>query len=122
MMLSTLQVILLGGFRLTYGEKPLTDVSAERSQSLLAYLVLHSGTPQPRQRLASLFWADSTDEQARTNLRRELHHLRRVLPDADRFIEVDPKTLQWRSDAPFTLDVAQFERVVARFGGGRTSG
>ncbi|MEP0752771.1 AAA family ATPase [Trichocoleus sp. Lan] len=114
MMLPTLEIVLLGGFRLTYDEKPVTDVSGERSQSLLAYLVLHRGTPQPRQRLASLFWADSTDEQARTNLRRELHHLRRVLPDADRFIEVDTKTLQWRSDAPFTLDVAEFERTVAQ--------
>lgn len=35
-----------------------------------------------------------------------LHLLRRSLPDADRFIEVRPRTLRW-------LDVAVFERAVA---------
>ncbi len=113
-MLATLQIKLLGDFRLIYGEKPLTEVNAERSQSLLAYLVLHRSAPQPRQRIAFLFWPDSTDAQARTNLRRELHHLRHVLPDADQFIDVDTKTLQWRADAPFTLDVAEFEQAVAQ--------
>ena len=38
-------------------------------------------SPQTRQRIAGLFWPDSTDAQALTNLRRELHHLRRTLGD-----------------------------------------
>ena len=58
--------------------------------SLLGYLLVHRGVPQPRQRLAFLLWPDSTEAQARTNLRKVLHTLRRALPDADRFIEVTP--------------------------------
>lgn len=110
--MQSLHITLLGDFRLTYGNELLTDVYAERLQALFAYLVLHRATPQPRQRLAYLFWSESNDTQARTNLRRELHHLRHLLPDADRFIKVDTKTLQWQSDAPFTLDVAEFEQAV----------
>ena len=40
--------------------------------------------------------ADSSEAQARTNLRRELHHLRQVLAGADRFLQTDAKTRQWR--------------------------
>ncbi len=96
------------------GDTPVTNVNTARLQSLLAYLVLHRDAPQSRQHLAFLFWPDSTEAQARTNLRNQLYHLRRALPDADRFLHVDVKTLQWRPEAAFTLDVAEFERAVAQ--------
>lgn len=113
-MLPTLHIQLLGDFCLTYGNEPVTRVNTERLQSLLAYLVLHRNVPQPRQRIAFCFWPDSAEAQARTNLRRELHHLRQALPDADCFIQSDTKTLQWRPDAPFILDVAQFEELITQ--------
>lgn len=77
-----LQVELLGRLRLTFNSRPLSELCGKRAELLLAYLVLNRDTPQPRQRLADLFWPDSKDAQARTNLRRELHTLRRLLPDA----------------------------------------
>ena len=52
---------------------------SSRTLALIAFLVLHAGAPQPRQRIAGLFWPDSADAQALTNLRRELHHLRHAL-------------------------------------------
>lgn len=106
-----LNVRLLGGFLLSEGDRPISLTSG-RSQLLLAYLVLYSHTPQSRQRLAFLLWPDSTDSQARTNLRKELSGLRRVLPNADDCLSVDSKTLQWRANAPVTLDVAEFESAV----------
>jgi DNA-binding SARP family transcriptional activator len=112
-MLSTLDIKLLGGFCLSCADKPVVGVTAERPQALLAYLVLHRDIPQTRQRLAFQFWADSTEAQARTNLRRELHHLRQGLPDADRYLLTDAKTLQWNPHAPFVLDVAEFEQALA---------
>ena len=39
------------------------------------------------------------------DLRHLLHVLRRALPDADRFLEVTPRTLGWRDDAPSWVDV-----------------
>jgi len=112
-MLSTLDIKLLGGFCLSCADKPVVGVTTERPQALLAYLVLHRDIPQTHQRLAFQFWADSTEAQARTNLRRELHHLRQGLPDAHRYVLADAKTLQWNPHAPFVLDVAEFERAFA---------
>jgi DNA-binding SARP family transcriptional activator len=107
-----LYIHLLGDFRLTHDDRPLTSVDTPRLQSLLAYLVLHREAPQSRQHLAFLLWPDSTERQARTNLRKQVHFLRRALPQPDRFFHADAKTLHWLPDAPFTLDVADFERAL----------
>ena len=56
-----LYIHVLGGFRLLLDDKPLTAVDTPRQQALLAYLLLHRATPQPRQRLAFLFWPESTE-------------------------------------------------------------
>jgi len=108
----TLHVQLLGDFRLVYGDEAVTDVNTPRLQSLLAYLLMHREAPQLRYHIAFQFWPDSTEAQALTNLRNLLYHLRNALPDADRFLEVDTQTVQWRSDIPFTLDVSRFERAL----------
>ena len=36
-----------------------------------------------------------------------------LLPDADRLLDIGPRTLQWRADAPLWLDVEQFVRAPA---------
>ena len=108
-----LRARLLGPMDLKFGERQLPPLDSARAESLLAYLLLHRDVPQPRQRLAFLLWPDSAEGQAHTNLRKVLHNLRRALPDADRLIEIGPRTLRWRPDAPLWLDVEQFERAVA---------
>src|SRR5262249_15850623 len=67
-----------------------------------------------RAQLAFHLSPDTTESQAHANLRTLLHRLRQALPDADRFLHVDAQAVQWRSDAPTTLDVADFERALAR--------
>jgi DNA-binding SARP family transcriptional activator len=109
-----LTIKLLGGFSLAYGEQPVGGINTPRSQALLSYLVLHHHTPQSRQQLAFHLWPDSTDMQARTNLRKELYNLRQNLPNADRFLRAEPKTLQWLPTFPFTLDVWEFETAVKK--------
>jgi DNA-binding SARP family transcriptional activator len=42
-----------------------------------------------------------------------LHHLRRALPNSDSFLDTTVQTIQWRYDAPFSLDVADFEDSLA---------
>jgi DNA-binding SARP family transcriptional activator len=118
------RIHLLGPLHLRYGDTPLPPLESARAESLLAFLLLHREAPQPRQRLAFLLWPDSTEAQARTNLRHLLHTLRRALPDLDRFLEVTPRTLGWRTDAPYWLDVAAFTDALARAGadeGGRAA-
>lgn len=109
----TLQIRLFGDFQLLYDGNLIPNLHQARLQSLLAYLVLHRDAPQARQRLAFLFWPDSSEAQAHANLRQLLHRLQRVLPAAHDFLRLDTKTVQWRADAAFTLDVAEFECHLA---------
>jgi DNA-binding SARP family transcriptional activator/tetratricopeptide (TPR) repeat protein len=105
------RIQLLGGFSFTRDDSVVEGLNAARLQSLIAYLVLHRGTPQLRQHLAFVLWPDSSEAQARNNLRQLLHTLRRALPGAGAFLAMDTRTLQWRRDVPLWLDVAEFEQA-----------
>lgn len=108
----TLHIRLLGEFSLIYADRQVTSLNAPRLQSLLAYLVLHRNIPQQRQHLAFLFWPDTTETQARNNLRQLLHQLRQVFPPVEQFLSADTHTLHWHALAPCHLDVAEFEQAL----------
>lgn len=116
-----LRIRLLGGLHLSVEDQLVTTVDAPRLQSLLAYLLVHRDRPQSRERLASVFWPDSEESQARVNLRQALHLLRRALPDADRFLDSEGRSVVWRPDAPCWIDVVEFEQLVARAAAARAS-
>jgi DNA-binding SARP family transcriptional activator/tetratricopeptide (TPR) repeat protein len=88
---------------------------SSRSVALVGYLALHGGAPQSRQRLAGLFWPESGDAQALTNLRRELHLLRRVLAGAASLV-VTASDLCWRDTDACQVDlrVVRSRRTQAR--------
>lgn len=111
---STLDILLFGEFCLAYDSQPIARISGERLQSLLAYLVLHRHFPQSRQKLAVQLWMDVAEPQARANLRRRLHNLRRLLPNAEQFLLINPTTIQWNPQSPFTSDVTAFEEAIAQ--------
>jgi DNA-binding SARP family transcriptional activator/tetratricopeptide (TPR) repeat protein len=97
------------------GEQAIVDdrsgqvlTSSSRAVALLAFLACHAGSPQSRQRIAGLFWPDSSDAQALTNLRRELHYLRRVLGD-DASLLVMPRDLCWRDARTCRVDLRVFD-------------
>ena len=102
-----LQVTLLGEQAIT-DDRAGVRAHSSRAVALVAFLVAHAGVPQPRQRIAGMFWPDSTDAQALTNLRRELHHLRQVLGD-DRSLVVTPRDLCWRDCGTCCVDLGIFE-------------
>src|SRR6185295_4526972 len=93
-----LQAQLLGGFSLIYNNTAVTGVNSARLQSLLAFLILHANSPQARQQIAFRFWPDSSEAQARNNLRQFLFQLRQILPDSDRFLQIDTNTIFWKID------------------------
>jgi DNA-binding SARP family transcriptional activator len=103
-----LDVVLFGDFRVSSEGSLLAGLRSPRTQALLGYLALHPGTPQARQQVANLFWPDSTEAQARTNLRRELHTLRAGLPDPDAVLAVDQAGVWWRDDGASHVDVTTF--------------
>lgn len=107
-----LAITLLGDFSIRIDHAPVTEVSTSRLQSLLAYLLLHKDAPQSRAHLAFLFWPDTSEAQARTNLRNLLHHLRQALPNAGAYIDAGGLSLRWRTGLPLTLDVDAFQSAL----------
>ena len=106
------RVSLLGEQAITGGAG--TRARSSRAVALVAFLAAHAGSPQPRQRIAGLFWPDSTDAQALTNLRRELHQLRQILADEASLV-VTPADLCWRDSPTCRVDLRVFatERTAA---------
>src|SRR3989440_8576777 len=101
-----LHLRLLGDFSLLYNDQQVTSLNTTRLRSLLTYLVLHRDVPQQRQHLAFLFWPDTTEAQARNNLRQLLHQLRQALPSVEQFLSTDAHVVHWHPVTPYRLDVA----------------
>ena len=98
----------------------MTAVNTNRLQSLIAYLILHGDTPQPRERLAFVLWPASSESQARTNLRQLLHHLKRALPTKCNLLVTDHFSVRWRREGSCTIDVADFQAAITEAGSART--
>jgi predicted ATPase/DNA-binding SARP family transcriptional activator len=108
-----MRISLFGNLRISFAGRPLTTVNTNRLQSLIAYLILHSDVPQPRERLAFILWPASSESQARTNLRQLLHHLKRALPSECTLLMTDHFAVQWRQDASCTVDAVNFQAAIA---------
>jgi DNA-binding SARP family transcriptional activator len=98
-----LQLLGLGSVRLDGRE---LKFATRKLLALVTYLVLEGETP--RSKLADLFWSDNFDDDARRNLRRELHRLRE-LGLRDRLLTTDTTVCLLE---PFWLDVHDFEMLV----------
>jgi DNA-binding SARP family transcriptional activator/tetratricopeptide (TPR) repeat protein len=103
-----LRVSLLGEQSIADDRTGSVRVRSSRALVLVAFLAVHAGSPQARQRIAGLFWPESTDAQALTNLRRELHHLRQIVGD-DPSLAVTSRELCWRDTKTCQVDVRVFD-------------
>ncbi len=110
----SLQIHLLGSFQLLFDGNPVKGLDSPRLQSFLSYLVINRDSPQSRQQLAFLFWPDSNESQARTNLRNMLFKLREAFPEVDDFLEINQQTLWWKPDSPFELDLIEFKNALSQ--------
>jgi DNA-binding SARP family transcriptional activator len=113
--MSNLVAQLLGGSRIIVNGQEIKALQAERLILFLSYLFLNAEAPVSRRQLAFLFWSDSSEEQARTNLRNLLHLLRRAFPEIDSFLEIDSQYVHWKKDADIQLEVenAKLKRLLA---------
>lgn len=108
-----MQVSLLGERTVTDDATGEVRSRSSRTLALIAYLASHAGTPQPRGRIAATFWPSSPEQQALTNLRRELHQLRRTLGE-DESLLVTGTDLTWRDRDTCRVDLRVFHRERGR--------
>ncbi|TAH49077.1 MAG: hypothetical protein EYC68_18255 [Chloroflexota bacterium] len=115
-----LHIRLLGQFDVRANGQRIV-IPTRASQSLLAYLVLNAGAAQRREKLAGLFWGETSDELARRYLRNELWRIRKAIqrpPPAlrdeksptDEFLISDEITITFDANAAYWLDVNALEK------------
>lgn len=111
-----LSIHLLGIPQLFEDDRALPLPSPPKALLLLAYLLVERRHAVPRETLAFRLWPDEREEEARANLRRHIHLLKRQLPptDADRPWIVATRTMvQWNPHAACWLDVALLDEFDA---------
>jgi DNA-binding SARP family transcriptional activator len=110
-----LNLELLGDFRMRSDSGALINISAKKSQAMLAYLGIKPAQLVSRDKMAALLWSSTATEQARQSLRQTLSSLRKelsqispdkkILVEEGDFLSLDPSLVN--------VDVAEFEKQVA---------
>lgn len=82
--------------------------------ALLAYLILEEGGRHSREKLATLFWGESPDVQARASLRQGLYSLRQTLGNlADVCLVQEEGAVGFRPHRDFWVDALEFQTLMA---------
>ena len=116
--MAVLQLELLGDFRMRSDAGTLINISAKKSQAMLAYLGVKPAQLVSRDKMAALLWSSTATEQARQSLRQTLSSLRKelaqispgrkILVEEGDFLSLDPELVQ--------IDVAEFEKQLGTGG------
>ncbi len=101
-----LDIRLLGKFEIRLDDQPV-EISSRPARLLLAYLVLTRGVQHPREKLAGVLWPDSSEANARKNLRQALWHLRKAIGDAH--LLADASSLAFDNESDHWLDIIHLE-------------
>jgi DNA-binding SARP family transcriptional activator/predicted ATPase len=114
--MTCLSVRLLGTLQVTLDGTPLTGFESDKERVLLAYLVEESQQPHRREKLAGLLWPERTEAAARSNLRRVLSNLRRLLgdrtPSGLPFLLVTQQTVRFNPACDAWVDSLTFARLL----------
>src|SRR5215216_4246823 len=105
-----LEVRLIGKFEIKCDGKPVI-IASRLAQSLFAYLIINAGTSYRREKLAGMFWPDTTEEKSRAYLRHELWTIRKVLP-SNQFLLSDDFSVAFDSSADYWLDRDALEKLA----------
>ena len=104
---------LFGGFEVQADSGRLLAVPTRKAQALLAYLALTPGQAHPRDKLATLLWADASPAAARNALRQTLFVLRKALGSAKGALLIGTGDALTLPAAAVWTDVTAFVQAVA---------
>ena len=116
---STLQVRMLGSFSIRKGDREIND-NDNRSRKiwlLLAYMIYRRNHSIPQEELVNLLWSDDEGSSNPLNaLKTMFHRVRASLNQLDddsghNLIIRRNGSYAWNTDAPFFLDVDEFEQL-----------
>lgn len=108
-----LEVSLLGRFDVRKNGVSIL-IPSRPAQSLLAYLILTTGIAHRREKLAGLLWPDSSEDNARSNLRQALWRVRKSLSDDSSpeltYLISDQISVEFNPKSNYWLDVSVLEK------------
>lgn len=107
---SPLAVRLLGRFRVEWQGQPFTGFKSRKAEALFAYLLCQA-RPQTRETLATMFWGESSQEQALANLRKLLTELPPVLAD---YLLITRQTVAFDPERTCWLDAAALHHWLSQ--------
>src|SRR5215212_6400825 len=105
-----LSLSFLGPPQLCLNHQPVT-ADRRKAMALLAYLSVNGGR-QTRDSLSALLWPDYDQSKAFTNLRHTLWEIQQVIGEG--WLIADRETIELDPNADISLDVQQFEALLAQ--------
>ncbi|MGA9351432.1 MAG: tetratricopeptide repeat protein [Anaerolineae bacterium] len=113
-MMPALRVYLFGSPTITRDDM-LLSITSQKAQALFYYLISNRQL-YSREKLAAVFWGETSDRQAKGSLRNTLYELRRDLVPgnmpAEEYILAETNTLCFNTEADYWLDTEEFERLL----------
>lgn len=113
--MALLRIELLGDLQMRNEAGSLVNISAKKSQALLAFLGVKPSQRVSREKIASLLWSSTGPDQARQSLRQTLSTLRKELTQVapDEKLLVEESDLLGLNESIVECDAAAFETLVA---------
>ncbi len=106
-----MRIYLFGRFRIHQGSKVI-QLPTRKSEALLAYLLMNPNG-HAREKLAALFWGDSSQTEARNSLRNALAVLNNKL--GHDLLIADRQMVALNPENPLWVDAQVFEAQASRF-------
>lgn len=107
-----LDVKLLGRFDVNVDGRQV-ELTSRPAQLLFIYLILNSGMPMRREKIAGTMWPESSGKNARDNLRHALWRLRKTLEEAGADLEcikADDETIRFEHGDDSQVDIATLDQ------------
>ncbi len=99
---------VLGGFSLQDSNGSAIPVSRTKARALLCYLASNDQQRQSRQRLCDLLWTRSDPQLASNSLRQIVSRLRKALPGAEYYFEIDRDSMAFNRQN-WNVDIWQLQ-------------
>jgi DNA-binding SARP family transcriptional activator len=118
--MANIEITLFGRLHVCYSDTPLCGLDISKVQQLLCYLLLYRTRPHAREVLAEMLWEEQAPNQAKKYLRKALWQLQSALTlptqrAAIPLLQVDDEWIQFNSQAPYWLDIEEFEQIFTHF-------
>ena len=102
---------LFGRFQIERKSKPI-QLPTRKTEVLLAYLIMNPGK-HAREKIAALFWGDSSDTEARNSLRNSLAVINKNL--GPNLLLTDRQIVEINPEYPLWVDALEFESQTTKY-------